>query len=65
MNKGTHFSGQPMYGQLINLLNKEEILKFSREYNGERYVKRFDAYQHMAIMLLRCHQKIRHIARDY
>ena len=32
MNKGTHFSGQPMYGQLINLLNKEEILKFSREY---------------------------------
>ena len=51
MNKGTHFSGQPMYGQLINLLNKEEILKFSREYNGERYIKRFDAYQHMAIML--------------
>ena len=51
MNKGTHFSGQPIYGQLINLLNKEEILKFSREYNGERYVKRFDAYQHMGIML--------------
>ena len=38
-----------MYGQLINLLNKEEILKFSREYNGERYVKRFDAYQHCHI----------------
>ena len=51
MNKGTHFSGQPMYGQLINLLNEEEILKFSREYNGERYIMRFDAYQHMAIML--------------
>ena len=51
MNKGTHFNGQPMYGQLINLLSKEEILKFSREHNGERYVKHFDAYQHMAIML--------------
>lgn len=51
MNKGTHFSGQPMYGQLINLLNKEEILKFSRERNGERYVKSFDAYQHLVIML--------------
>ena len=38
MNKGTHFNGQPMYGQLINLLSKEEILKFSREYNGESYV---------------------------
>ncbi|MDY3103803.1 DUF4372 domain-containing protein [Prevotella sp. SGI.027] len=51
MNKGTHFSGQPMYGQLINLLDKEEILKFSSERNGERYVKRFDAYQHLVIML--------------
>lgn len=40
-----------MYGQLINLLDKEEILKFSRERNGERYVKSFDAYQHLVIML--------------
>ena len=51
MNKGTHFIGQPMYGQLIKLLSKEEILKFSREHNGERYVKHFDAYQHLVIML--------------
>ncbi len=51
MNKSTHFIGQPMYGQLINLLNKDEILKFSRERNGERYVKHFDAYQHLTIML--------------
>ena len=40
-----------MCGQLINLLSKEEILKFSREHNGERYVKLFDAYQHLVIML--------------
>lgn len=51
MNKGAHFNGQPMYGQLINLLNKEEILKFSRERNGERCVKSFDVYQHLVIML--------------
>ncbi len=44
MNKSTHFIGQPMYGQLINLLNREEILEFSRIRNGERYVKHFDAY---------------------
>ena len=43
MNEGTHFSGQPMYGQLINLLNKEEILKFSSEHNETLYVKRFKA----------------------
>ena len=51
MNKGTHFSGQPMYGQLIDLLDKDEILKFSRAHHGERYVKHFDAYQHLIIML--------------
>lgn len=31
-----------MYGQLISLLDKHEILKFSREKKGERYVKHFD-----------------------
>lgn len=51
MNKGTHFNGQPMYGQLISLLDKREILKFSREKQGERYVKHFDAYQHPTVML--------------
>ena len=51
MYKGTHFNGQPMYGQLINLLDKEEILKFSRKHHGERYVKHFDAYQHLTVML--------------
>lgn len=51
MNKGTHFIGQPAYGQLINLLNKQKILKISRENGGERYVKHFDAWNHLVIML--------------
>ena len=51
MNKGTHFIGQPMYGQLISLLDKSKILRFSRENGGERYVKHFDAWQHLVIML--------------
>ena len=42
MNKGTHFIGQPMYGQLISLLDKSKILRFSRENGGERYVKHFE-----------------------
>ena len=40
-----------MYGQLISLLNKSKILKISREKGGERYVKHFDAWQHLVIML--------------
>ena len=51
MNKGTHFIGQPMYGQLLNLLDRAKILRLSRENGGERYVKHFDAWQHLVIML--------------
>jgi len=51
MNKGTHFLGQPMYGQLISLLDKAQILRISQENGGERYVKHFDAWQHLVVML--------------
>lgn len=51
MSKSTHFLGQPMYGQIINLLDKQEILRISRENGGERYVKHFDAWQHLVVML--------------
>ena len=47
MNKGTHFLGQPMYGQLISLLDKAQILRISQENGGERYVKHFVAWQHL------------------
>ena len=51
MNKSTHFSGQPMYGQLINLLDKQKFLNFSRSIGSEKYVKSFDAWQHLLVML--------------
>ena len=51
MNKGTHFIGQPMYGQLLNLLDRAKILRLSRENGGDRYVQHFDAWQHLVIML--------------
>lgn len=51
MSKSTHFTGQPVYGQLINLLDKQKILETSRRNGGERYIKHFDAWQHVAVML--------------
>ena len=51
MGKSSHFSGQPLYGQMINLLSKSKILRFSRENGGERYVKRFDGWIHIVVML--------------
>ena len=51
MSKSSHFSGQPLYGQVIKLLDKSKVLDFSRKYGGERYVKRFDCWTHLIVML--------------
>ena len=51
MSKSTHFFGQPVYGQLIKLLDKDKIIQFSRNWGGERYVKCFDGFTHLITML--------------
>lgn len=51
MGKSTHFSGQPLYSQIIKMLDKSKVLKMSCECGGERYVKRFDGWTHMVVML--------------
>jgi hypothetical protein len=33
------------------LLDKAKVLQISREYGGERYIKRFDAWTHLVVML--------------
>ena len=39
MSKDSHFTGQPVYRQVLKLLDKEKILKISRETNGsEAYI---------------------------
>jgi hypothetical protein len=51
MGKSIHFSGQPLYSQVIKLLDKSKILQTSRKYGGEHYVKRFDGWTHLVVML--------------
>lgn len=51
MGKSTHFIGQPLYSQIINKLDKSKVLKMSRKYGGERYVKSFDGWTHLVVML--------------
>ena len=51
MRKNSHFSGQPLYGQVIKLLDKSKILAYSRDNGGERYTKRFDCWIHLVAML--------------
>ncbi|MGL4853413.1 MAG: DUF4372 domain-containing protein, partial [Phocaeicola sp.] len=51
MGKSTHFSGQPLYSQIIKLLDKSKVLKISREFGGERYIKSFEGWTHTVVML--------------
>ena len=51
MGKSSHFSGQPLCSQIIKLLDKSKIQKISRECGGERYIKRFDSWTHLVVML--------------
>ena len=52
MGKNSNFTGQPVYSQVLKLLNREEIMRLSRTTVGsEAYVKRFDGFQHLVVML--------------
>ena len=51
MGKSSHFIGQPLYSQVIKLLDKRKILQFSAERGGERYTKRFNCWVHLVVML--------------
>ena len=51
MGKSSHFSGQPLYSQVIKLLDRSKILKISADNGGERYTKRFTCWIHLVVML--------------
>lgn len=51
MGKDTNFFGQPILNQLLNYLNKSKILEISRNKGGERYIKSFNAWHHLVVML--------------
>ena len=66
MRKNSHFSGQPLYGQVIKLLDKSKILQFSRENGGERHTKRFNCWIHLVVMLYAVgrHKRLVHAKAD-
>ena len=52
MGKVTNFSGQPVYNQLLNLLDKQKICEISQKtLKSESYVKKLDGYTHLVVML--------------
>ena len=51
MGKSTNFSGQPIFNQLLKLLDKGEIKRIGKQQGSERYVKKFTTYNHLVVML--------------
>ena len=55
MNKSTHFSGQPTFGQIINLIPKDIVSNAVFEHCSDRYYKKFNTYLHLVTMLFSCY----------
>lgn len=51
MSKNKHFTGQPLFSQLLSFVDKQEIKSFSRKGGYDKYVKKFDGYSHFVVML--------------
>jgi len=51
MSKNSHFTGQPIFSQLLFLLPQDEINRTAREFNSDAYCKKFRTYNHLITML--------------
>ena len=51
MGKSTNFSGQPIFNQLLNFLDKSEVKKIGKSSGAERYVKKSSTYNHLVVLL--------------
>lgn len=51
MNKSNHFSGQPILGQILNLIPVSIIKEGSRKYHTDKYYKKFMTQDHLVTML--------------
>ncbi len=51
MHKGTFFTGQPIFNQLLNFIPRGAINTVAREMLADRYCKSFKTYDHLVAML--------------
>lgn len=51
MVKSTIFYGQPLFSQIIGLLNTSKISRRTKEHKSDHYCKRFSTFQHLITML--------------
>jgi hypothetical protein len=51
MRKSKNFSGQPIISQILNFLPSLIISRTAKQYNSDRYYKRFKTYDHLITMV--------------
>ncbi len=51
MGKSIHLIGQPIYLQIIKLLDRPNITQIIRQGGYDRYTKQFDSYTHLVTYL--------------
>jgi len=51
MRKDTNFTGQPIFNQLLFFVSRSKIAKIAQKHDAERYVKKFNTYHHVVVML--------------
>lgn len=51
MGKGTFFTGQPIFSQILNYIPRQEVQAISGELKSDRYCKSFRTYDHVVTML--------------
>jgi hypothetical protein len=51
MSKGTFFTGQPIFNQVLKFIPRAQIKGIARECSADRYCKTFGTYEHLVTML--------------
>lgn len=51
MSKNTHFTGQPLFSQILSYVYKQEIKLVSQRGGYDIYVKKFEDYSHFVVLL--------------
>jgi len=51
MSKNATFTGQPIFSQLLKLINRSEVLKLAKINQSDYYYKKFKTYDHLVTML--------------
>lgn len=51
MSKGSFFTGQPIFNQLLNFISRPMVTAVAREQGGDHYYKTFKTYDHLVTML--------------